>query len=94
MAKLNWQKVHTQSLMQSAREQEWHEQRIKQAKKRANILLHDKHWQIGKHKGMEVKKLPIHYLCFVSETFDKESAYKKRADMELRRRYKKLSTQG
>lgn len=93
MAKLNWQKIHTQSLMQSAREQEWQENRLKQAQKRANILAHDKKWQIGKHKGKEVSKLPLNYLCFVSETFDKKSPFKQRADKELRRRYK-ISTQG
>ena len=93
MARLNWQKVHTQSLMQTAQEQEWHDKRQQQHRTKTHKVITDSKWQIGKHKGKEVSKLPIQYLCFVSETFDVESAYKKKADIELRRRYK-ISTQG
>lgn len=94
MAKLNWQKVHTQSLMQSARENEWQDARQAKIRQRNTRIIGDKYWHIGKNKGMQVKSLPLNYLCYVSENFDDESPYKKRADNELRRRYRESNTQG
>lgn len=93
MAKISWERVYRQSLQQTAREQEWQENRQKNFKKRQQQIYADKYWQIGKYKGRDIEKIPNSYLCFVSETFDKASPFKHKADHELRRRYRQLQKQ-
>ena len=90
MAKLNWQRVQQQSKAQSLLENDWRDHNIWKQK----LIQNGQHWLIGKHKGKLVKDLPIYYLCYISEKFQEGNAYKQRADKEIYRRHKKLSTQG
>jgi hypothetical protein len=87
MAKLNWQKLAQQSKAQSSQENTKQDTAIWHQK----IVMQNQFWMLGKHKGIRVSKLPVDYLCYISETFDKGSAYKQRADSELRKRYKQLN---
>ena len=87
MAKISWQRVHTQKLVTKAREYEWADNRQKQRQKLNETVSKSNTWLIGKHSGTQIKALTIQYLCFVSETFPEESPYKQRADRELKYRY-------
>lgn len=87
MAKLNWQRVQVQSKAQTALEND----RADHRKWKNKLIMQGDHWIVGKYKGTLVKKLPIHYLCYVSENFAEGDIYKQRADSELRRRYKLLN---
>jgi hypothetical protein len=87
MANLNWEKIHQQSRVQSTKEHERFENSHKQD---YYIFLESGLWALkGKHYGKSVKSLPLSYLDWVIDNVS--GIHKDIAEIELRRRYEKLS---
>ncbi len=86
--RINWAKVHTSKLMKQSRENAYHDERINRQLTQNHKVANSDVWLLGKHKGKPISKLPVNYLCYVSEKFDETSPYKLRADRELKKRYR------